>query len=91
MPKPICVKCKRFFKPYRNGIRALEQMPLTRDARPGAEDEDQWTPYKIWVGDLLRCDGCGTEIVSGYGGRPLCEHYQADFAVPPGAIIVNDC
>ena len=28
------------------------------------------------MGDKLACAGCGTEIIIGFGHRPLAEHYQ---------------
>jgi hypothetical protein len=93
MPKPICVKCKRFFKPHRNGVFALEQMPAANDVRPGLEDEANRRPYKIWRADLYRCEGCGDEIVVGFGQHPLSEHYQPEFArwTPFVTHTVNDC
>jgi hypothetical protein len=92
MPKPICVKCKRFFRPYRNGVVALEQMPTVSGARPGLEDEALWEPYKIWRGDLYRCEGCLTEIVIGFGPRPV-EHFEPGFDkdLPFVTQTVNDC
>ncbi len=41
---------------------------------------DHWTPYKLWFGDLWRCEGCGAEIVVGVAGRPMAEHYQPGFS-----------
>ena len=93
MPKPICVKCKRFFKPHRNGVFALEQMPTVNSARPGLEDQELWQPYKIWRADLYRCDGCGDEIVVGFGQNRLVEHYEPEFErfLPLVTQTVNDC
>jgi DNA-directed RNA polymerase subunit RPC12/RpoP len=85
--KPICVKCGRFFKPFKTGIRVLEQMPRENGAG--------WRPYKIWQADLYKCHGCGTEIVTGFGTAPIAEHYMPQFenllvAYPP-RVTVNDC
>ena len=93
MPKPICVKCKRFFKPAWNGVVALEQMPLQQRAEPGTGDEGLWTPMKIWQADLLRCAGCGDEIIVGFGRRPIAEHYEDRFARALDFVThtVNDC
>ena len=93
MPKPICVKCRRFFKPARNGVRVLEQMPVEKHAQPGTEDEDRWKPYKLWQADLLRCNGCGTEIIVGFGMEPSAEHYEPEFQqkLAHAAYTVNDC
>ena len=93
MPKPICVKCKRFYRPEKNGVFALEQMPNAVDARPGLEDEANWLPYKIWRADLYKCHGCGDEIITGYGVHPLSEHYEPKFATALAFVThtVNDC
>lgn len=95
MPKPTCVKCKRFFKPFRNGIRLLEQKPTHPRALSGTVDEKSWVPYKIWMADQWRCDGCGSEIVVGAGANPLAIEHQDKFqgflnnAGP--FVTVNDC
>jgi hypothetical protein len=95
--RPVCVPCQRFFKAAKNGYYFIEAMPDgIRDPQPGTADPDHWTPYKLWVGDLYRCDGCGAEIVSGFGRAPIAEHYQADFAERVKAfgadqLQVNDC
>jgi hypothetical protein len=96
MPKPICVTCKRFFKPARNGQIVLEQMPAREGVQPGVGDEEGWRPYKLWMADLMRCDGCGTEIVYGFGMNPLSEHYREGFeewleVSRDGMVVVNDC
>lgn len=93
--KPICVHCHRFFKPKQNGFYFTEGMP-EGGAKPGLEEADHWKPYKIWVGDLYECDGCGTQIIAGFGRGPLAEHYEPDFkrlhtATGAGRFQVNDC
>jgi hypothetical protein len=35
-------------------------------------------PYQIWSGDLWRCESCGNEVVSGYGGAPVAQHLGGD-------------
>ena len=96
--KPICVPCQRFFRCKKTGYYFIEGMPKdgVRHASPGAEAPEQWTPYKLWVGDLWQCEGCGTEIVSGVGMGPIAEHYMEEFNAPAdqlGAsqLQVNDC
>jgi hypothetical protein len=94
--KPICVSCQRFFRPAKNGFYFIEGMPLGRDVQPGTTEPERWMPYKLWVGDKWRCEGCGAEIVSGTGTHPIAEHYQPDFTdrvVQLGAdqLQVNDC
>ena len=83
--KPICVPCKLFYKPEKNGVYFIEGMPTG----------DGWKPYKIWVGDLWKCKGCGHEIISGVGHRELAIHHQVEFrAVLEGLqpeMQINDC
>jgi hypothetical protein len=91
------VKCQRFFRPFRNGTPVLEQMPKENRAPPGTEHPEQWAPYKLWVADLWRCEGCGAEIVVGFGPGPWGEHFQPSFdaalerARARGLVTVNDC
>jgi hypothetical protein len=80
MPKPACPKCKRFFRPKRNGVFMQENMPIGEAVRPGVADEASWHPYKIWACDEWWCQGCGAVILFGYGERPVAEHYESDFA-----------
>jgi hypothetical protein len=93
--KPICVKCKRFYRAKKNGYYFIEAMPLENQAEPGTSDEASWTPYKLWSGDLWECQGCGHQLVSGVGSGPIAEHYQKGF---PDAVQrygpelqINDC
>jgi hypothetical protein len=95
--KPICVPCQRFFRPKKNGYYFIEGMPTgIRDPEPGTVDPTHWAPYKVWVGDLWECEGCGAQIVSGVSREPLGEHYQDGFAelvtrVHADQLQVNDC
>lgn len=94
--KPICVPCSRFFRAVKNGYGFTEMMPNSNDAPAGLEAPEQWSPYKVWVGDLWECQGCGAKIVVGVGLGPVAEHYQSDFAETQllyGAdqLKVNDC
>ena len=93
MPKPICVPCKRFYKPEKNGVFALEQMPRGEGAEPGTSMEPAWEPYKIWRADLYKCAGCGHEIITGYGIHALSEHYEPHFPdwLDHVTHTVNDC
>lgn len=79
MPKPACVPCGRFFRPHKNGARIIECIPVKSRARRGAAHAIEWTDYKLWMGDLWRCDGCGAQIAVGWGQRPMAEHYQPEF------------
>lgn len=85
MRKPVCVKCRLFYKVEKNGYMWIEGMPT----------DEGWKPYKIWHSDLWKCRGCGSEIVIGHGLKPWCEHYEEGFKEELeklGPIIqVNDC
>lgn len=96
MPKPACVPCQRFFRPKRIGRRVMENMPVgpPGETLPGLQTPDLWVPYKIWVGDIWECEGCGTQIVAGWAHAPLAEHFDqprfADLSVGI-TIKINDC
>jgi hypothetical protein len=93
--KPICAKCRRFYKPEKNGVWFLEGMPTYNGAPPGLEEPEAWVPYKLWRGDLWKCRGCGHEIISSVAAHPVCEHYQPGFKKAVDAFQpifqVNDC
>jgi hypothetical protein len=77
--KPICVTCKLFFRPEKNGTYFEEGMPVGRTQHDKAPKE--WQPYKLWSGDKWKCRGCGAEIIVGTGREPLAEHWrQPDYA-----------
>lgn len=106
MPKPVCVACKCFYRPHKNGFAWTEGMPIatvdmhgrqeTAEGRRGLRAPETWKPYKCWMGDLWRCPDCGHEIIVGVVGGPFAEHYQADFkekqkAFGADQLQVNDC
>jgi hypothetical protein len=93
MPKPMCVPCQRFFRPRRNGVRVLESKPLGSRPEPGTSQADRWVPYKVWSADLWECQGCGAQIVSGWGHGPMSQDYLPGFEdeVATCGLIVNDC
>lgn len=71
-------------------------MPVAGRPEPGTANPEQWTPYKLWSGDLWQCDGCGARIISGVGHAAIAEHYQLDFAslvekLNASQFQVNDC
>ena len=93
MPKPACLKCQRFYRVKKNGFIWLEQMPLP-NAAPGIETPEAWKPYKIWASDLFECEGCGHQLISGHGIRPISEHYQTEAFAHNMQFIegtINDC
>lgn len=96
--KPICVPCQRFFRAKQNGYYFIEAMPKPGERRPepGDIEPEKWTPYKVWVGDLWECQGCGAQIISGIGSGPVSEHYMPRFAdtikqLNADQLQVNDC
>lgn len=93
MPKPACVKCKMFYRPKRNGVAVTESMPTQTGARAGEVDAALWKPYKLWEADLWHCLGCGHELIAGWGGTPLTEHYKDNFAKlhALSQFTINDC
>jgi hypothetical protein len=68
MTGKICWPCKREMKPKENGVYVVE----LADSVPG--------PYKIWVGDLWSCAGCGASVALGFSNNPVAEHWQPEFA-----------
>lgn len=103
--KPVCVPCRRFYRPKKNDYRFIEGMPgpdfdsagkrLPR-ALPGTAQPERWRPYKIWSADLWECEGCHNQILSGFGQGPLAEHYQDGFEervkrYGADQLQVNDC
>ncbi len=94
--KPVCVPCQRFFRPKKNGFYFTECMPVIAGALPGKMAPENWKPYKLWSGDLWKCEGCGTEIVNGVGRGPIREHFEGDFHkvtadLNADQLRVNDC
>jgi len=93
--KPICVQCQRFFKPKKNGYPFVEGMPTVALAPAGADAPDKWRPYKLWMGDLYECPGCGGQVISGVGREAIAEHFQPDFERTVKSfgpkLQVNDC
>jgi len=71
MKPVVCVPCKLFFKIKKNGVAIEEGMP---------NGDGSWGPYKLWQGDLWECQGCGAQIVRGFGQQQIAEHYESDYA-----------
>jgi hypothetical protein len=93
--KPICLKCQRFYRAKKNGYAFIEGMPLGASL-PGTEYPEGWVPYKLWVGDLWVCQGCGHELVAGVARLPRGEHYEPDFEEKVKSygrplVQINDC
>jgi hypothetical protein len=98
MTKPICVPCRRFYRPHKNGTYFVEAKPRGGVSRApsGNAAPELWEPYKLWLGDLWRCDGCGNEIIVGVGQQPVSQDFRPDFSLQiattnGGRITINDC
>ena len=93
--KPVCVPCQRFFRPKKNGAPFMEMRPIQSHAEPGTAESDQWTDYKLWLGDLWECNGYGAQIIQGTGNYAIAEHYMVEFPIIkqkyPPVVNVNDC
>lgn len=69
-----CPKCRRFYRVKKVGVYWEEGMPATNDLK------GPWQSYKLWAGDLLECEGCGSQVISGPPmNGPVGEHYQPDY------------
>jgi hypothetical protein len=86
--KPVCVPCGLFFKAKKTGAYVEEGMPRN-------EARTEWDPYKVWVGDMYECRGCGAQMVIGFGQGPVAEHFQKDYQERVARMNlvcrVNDC
>lgn len=65
MRPPVCVKCRIEMKPEKNGVKWVTMA--------------DFGPYQIWDSDKWKCRKCGIEILSGFGQRPLNEHFENGF------------
>lgn len=70
MPRPVCLRCRKFLRVKKNGVVIEEGSPRAGGA---------WGPYKLWMGDLWRCPECGVEVIMGFGLKPLSEHFRRDY------------
>jgi hypothetical protein len=94
--KPICVPCRRFYRPHRNGTYFVESKPIGGVTHPpGNEAPECWEPYKLWQGDLWKCMGCGHELIVGTGLLPISQDYmpgfKEDIELTRAKITINDC
>ena len=77
--KPICMPCRRFFRPEKNGFYFREAQPIGDKTPPGKDRDDLWRDYKVWCGDVWMCHGCGQKIIVGTALQPLAEQHHQDF------------
>jgi hypothetical protein len=38
------------------------------------------SPYKLWDADLFECPACGATVITGFGQKPMAEHWQPMYA-----------
>lgn len=97
MPRPACLKCQRFYRVKKQGVAVIEGMPngLIHPAPPGTEHPEAWKPYKLWFADLFECEGCGHQLIAGWGLQNHSEHYMPDFGEQVERFkpitTINDC
>ncbi len=90
---PVCVPCRKFYRPEKNGVIVEEGMPS--GSRQPITDSSGWGPYKLWYADKLKCPDCGHELIYGYGADAFAHHFQSTYAgekkLNPPDIFVPDC
>ena len=94
--RPVCVPCRRFFRCRKNDFWFIEGMPIGGSPEPGTSEPEKWRPYKVWAADLYECNGCGAQILSGFGRAPIAEHFELEFdtlvqRLNAAQLQVNDC
>lgn len=54
-----------------------------------------WQSYKLWVGDLWECRGCGAQVIVGVPPNPIAEHYQPGYRQQVASLAatrrIDDC
>jgi hypothetical protein len=82
--KPICVPCKLFMRPEKNGI------PFEEGLGDGTA-----TSYKLWYGDLWKCRQCKNEVIVGTGMEPVAVRhhpgYMHERELHAPVLLVDDC
>lgn len=66
MPSPVCVSCATEMRPEKNGFKFVT---IT----------SQSDPYQVWKCDKWKCPQCETEVLIGFGQKPIAEYYQEYF------------
>jgi hypothetical protein len=62
----ICPKCQLELRCTKNSV-GVEQMSIDG-------------PYQYFHADLWACPECGLEVISGFGIKPIIEHFNSDYA-----------
>lgn len=64
--KEICVKCQTEMRVEIIGVLVIEMA--------------EFGPYKVWGADLMKCPGCGCEVVTRFSDKPIRQdHWASDF------------
>jgi hypothetical protein len=67
MTKLVCVKCQT---EYSSALGEIGVIVVEMAHNPPV-------PYKAWSADLLKCPGCGAEVVSGFPDKPIARDEAA--------------
>lgn len=67
MTKLVCVKCQTEF---RSALGEIGVIVIEMAHNPPI-------PYKAWSADILKCPGCGVEVVAGFPDNPLARDEAA--------------
>jgi hypothetical protein len=65
MAGKVCVRCQMELRCKQNSVGALEMA--------------SFGPAAIYDADLWACPMCGTEMLIGFGAKPISEHFKPDF------------
>jgi hypothetical protein len=38
-------------------------------------------PYKLWDADRWQCPDCGAVVITGFGQRPIAEHWEPSYGL----------
>lgn len=68
--RPVCVKCRRFYRCKKNETTWEEG---------GLDKDGNRCGYRLWYGDLWECPGCGTEIIVGHARKPFAESHHQNY------------
>jgi len=63
--KIMCVKCGKQLKCKKNEVIVEESVDSNSSC--------------IWEADLWECRKCGVEIITGFGLKPIAEHWQENY------------
>lgn len=62
----ICTDCGRELKNVRSGVLIKELFQKNKEV------------YRVWMADLLRCLGCGVQVVARFADNPIAEHWNKE-------------